>query len=659
MRGLRVISWMCAYLLVSAGCGDSSTGSGTGGLPSNPDATGFADTGPGDTGPNNVTPPQGGEKLDFTVVNGDDGKACKGTDRCALFMSFNSTRQLDVVATRNGAPVNQLQVTWEITKNKNNSLKISTKSSFSGSDGKTTITAQQVAQQEAQYEVKAYVEGSDATPIFFDIVVTPKGQVPLIVSYTYEGARQFQAVTTFLFKHESPQKAIKCETIDPGNLPTADLSSPPKGLNQSAAFPSLPGLQDEGTQIYTVVGIGKDTNGPPLVWGCDDSAAVVTYIGSKNVVVPLGDLPPKWKGKYEVTTKFDLVSILPDDVEQVVDTILGFFTDPGGQLLVTICQLAGSVNFIDDLCGFAFKDPANPCLEDECFDTGGLAAKSIIESLLNDLLEDNVGGDILFTGSDIAKILTELELTATIEFKEEPSSADGTFTEEITEETWHSVTYRWTLGTDCAPEDQNCGKHTFSVAAFQGGTASGSFSGKVDYQGNEQFLHIDEHPLNIKYGALLNFIIKNEILPRIAGDGSEGVKVDTYEEFVKSLLGGYDCLSWEIDPSVNVTCCEQFAADLTNSTTGLVGDIAKAACEAGVPVLSEQLEKLLIDLDVDSGGDGEGFTLQTSTGGCQCFDHDANQTIDTWGALDTPCHWDTQLGVGDSIENDFWGAEQQ
>ncbi len=650
---MRMLVAICGVLLLSTSCDDSSAGGGGGPVP---DAgIGFGDTDQPDVSQpdTQVTPPRGGEKLDFVLINGDDGKVCKGTDRCAIFMSFNSARNLEIRATRNGKPLEQFQIDWEITKNTNNSLTISSKTSFTDSAGQSFVEAKQQTAQEAQYEVKAFIKGSDATPLYFDVVVTPKGQVPLIVSYTYEGARQFQAVTTFLIKQEGQPKT--CAAIDPTNLPTADLSSPPKGLNQSWAVPTLPDLQQENTQTYTVVGIGKDTNGPALVWGCDDKV-VVTYTGSKNLVIPLNDLPPKWKGKYEVTTKFDLVSILPDDVEAIVNTILGFFTDPGGQLLVTVCQLAGSTNFISDLCAFTFKDPANPCVEDSCFETGGLAAKKIIEGLLEDLLKDNIGGDILFTGADVATILKELELGATFEFKEEPSAVDGTFTEDITLETWHSVTYRWTLGTDCEPDDDACGKHTFSVAAFQGGTVNGQFSGKVEYIGNDNFLHVDEHPLDIKYGALLNYIIKNEILPRIAGDGSEGVKVDTYDEFVKSLLGGYECLTWEIDPSVDQTCCGQFGANIESGTTGLVGDIAKAACEAGVPVLAEELEKQLTNLDVSSE-DG-GFTLKTKVG-CQTYDHDANQSIDTWGSLEVPCHWDTKLGIGDPIDNDFWATEQQ
>ena len=164
----------------------------------------------------------------------------------------------------------------------------------------------------------------------------------------------------------------------------------------------------------------------------------------------------------------------------------------------------------------------------------------------------------------------------------------------------------------------------------------------------------NENPSN----TLLNFIIKNEILPLIGGDGTDGgVKIDTYAEFLKSLLGGKECLKWEIDNSIDKTCCDQFAEDIA-SGGGVTNTLAQAACQAGVPILEEQLNKLLDDLDIDSG---DGFTLATDETGCQCYDHDANLTIDTWGALDKPCTWITKLAIGGgaSIDNKFWGSEQQ
>ena len=671
--GLRLTIAAAAFLMLHVGCTDNSTGNNVQPLPL-PDAEGgdigFSDTGAHEDIAEDTTPelPKGGEKLEFVEVEGDDGQPCKGTDRCAIFMSFNGQRNMEVKATRDGKPASELSIKWEVTqKGQWQSLQLGSKSTFTTMTGDSVNTAKQTAQQEAQYEVKAFIDGAaDATPLYFDIAVTPKGQVPLIVSYTYNGKRVFQGVTTYLYKQESPQKALKCADVTADTLPTADLSSPPKSLTQSAAFPSLPGLGggqgEDQQQTYTIVGIGKDadTDAPPLVIGCDDKNGGVTYTGSTSVTIELTDLPPEWKGKYDLTSKFDLVSALPENIGNVVNIVLGFFTDPAGQLLVLVCDLAGGDGgVIGDLCGFVFKDPANPCIEppELCLDSVGIAATKLLNQALESLLSQNeIAKDIFYTGQDISKILKKLELGAVFEFKEEPKS-DGTYTSEITNAEFITLTYRWTLGTDCDPADESCGKRTFNVAAFQGNTIVGAFGGKVTYgEAGEYFLNVDPFSLDINYGALANYILQKEVLPLIFGDGKDGgFKIDSYEEMLKVLLGGSDCLQIEQDSGGDTNCCDLFATSLAGGA-GIGEDIAKAACNAGLPLLSENLENVLVSLDVDSANF---FTLETKEP-CQAFDNDADLTIDTWGKSSAPCHWNTTFGMSTvKVENDFWAVEQQ
>jgi len=278
-----------------------------------------------------------------------------------------------------------------------------------------------------------------------------------------------------------------------------------------------------------------------------------------------------------------------------------------------------------------------------------------MNNLLFNLIEDNVGADILFTGQDVADILTGLELTATYDIPEEPK-ADGLITKGTSE--WHSVTYRWTLGSDCDPLDDNQCKQTINVQAFQGGTITSDWTGSVSYSAtDENLLTIDPHGLDIKYGALLNYLIKNELLPRIAGDGSDGLpKVDTYEELLKSLLAGKQCLVDEADPTKDLTCCIAFADSISGSTTGVTNEVTKAACEVAVPLVAQELENLLLGLDAETG---EAFTLSTKTP-CSCFDIDDNMTIDNWGKKDAPCQWKTELTISGSqltVDNAFLAVE--
>ncbi|MFT5432462.1 MAG: hypothetical protein ACI9OJ_003161 [Myxococcota bacterium] len=660
-----------AALAVWSGCGESDeTGvAGDAGVSTDGgDIIPAEDTGADMAEPDTFAPPEDmvvqppdGVVLDFQTVNGDDDAPCKSTGRCAIIMSINSSRDLLVMATQDGGPVNGLEVAWEITKDPQAKLALGSSVSYTGSEGKTQTSINQIAQEVAQYEVKVSIRNSDAAPIYFDITINTKGIVPLTVSYDYTGKRNFQAVTTYLFKHTA-DKLFPCSAMNPNQIIGADLSHAPISLTQAANFPQLPDLETEMTQKYSIVGIGKDSSGPVLVWGCDDTKGDVSFVGSTSVKIPLNNTPPKWSGKdFEVTTKFDLVSALPENVAGIVNTVLGFFTDPAGQLLVLVCDLAGDVTGIEDLCNFVFQDPDNPCLEpeDACFDTVGIAIKTLVTDLLNSLLEGNIGGDIFFTGQDVAKILKGLEMKATMRFVNEPK-ADGTFTTDDTEANWHTVRYRWTLGTNCAPDDYACGWRDFNVSSFQDDVIDAPFSGRVDYTDDDEFrLTIDKHSLKVNYGSLLLYLIEKQLLPLIGGDGSEpnSVKVDSFEEYLKSLVGSDECLVDEQLNGVADACCNEFAASIGGSTT--VGtSVALQGCKLSIPLASQEIGKLLTGLDLETG---DAFTLATKSP-CLCADPNNDLTIDAWGTQALPCVWDTELNVGGTtvlFDNEFWAVEAQ
>ncbi len=660
---------VCLYgglvLGLLTGCGDDGGGSPRPSGIADADGTGDIDFVPtdvgGDPGPGvDATPTEGPLVIEFVTEKGDDNVSCKGQSRCTVIMSFNQSRDLEIRARRGTTPVGDLEMKWTISSNPNNSLKLAASTSYTLPEGdKKGVASNSVSQSSAQaqqYEVKVVVPGdASIAPLFFDVAVSPKGTVPLTVLYKYSGSRQFDAVTTYLLK-QSQSKPHLCATIDPMNLPTADLSGPPKSLTQSTVFTNLPGLEQEGTQKYTVIGIGKDTgNGPILTWGCDDAKATVTLTNATTVQVQLADLPPLWKKKYDVTTKFDLISALPDNVEQWVDIVIGLFTDPAGQLLTTACTFGMDVSVIGDLCGAVYAN--DPCTEDSCYTSIGLAIKGLMSELLTDLIKKNqTASDIFFTGQDVATILTNLELESTYELTEEPND-DGTIVSSTTSTEWHTVTYRWTLGSGCDPADKSCGKRSFNVQAFQGNAITGNWSGRVDYDGAKNYLSIDPHQLKIKYGALLLYIIENELLPRLGGDGTDGLpKVDSIEEYLKVLVGGKECLKTEFEGTQ--TCCEAFADSITSGGTGITTDIAKLGCNAAVPLLDQELTKVFTNLDVDTGN-----AFQLSTDKCQCYDNDSNMTVDAWGKGEIePCHWDTTITIGGAdvdVQNDFWGVEQQ
>ena len=345
MRALKISFLVTAAVALMVRCGDG--GGGT--TPANDLGLSINDTGVNIDAPDVGTPGDvstAGVKIDFVKEKGHDDKACKGVGHCAFTLTYNAQLDLEVIATRDGKPVEGATIIWTVVAKDATNIKLGSLTSFTGANGMVSVKVQQNTPKTEEFSVTAKLDGSTDPALSFDISVIAKGQVPLSVSYTYKGKRSFQGVLTSLFKQDAKGEPVCDKLADPTNLPTATLQAGPKGITQSTQVLTLPGLEADKQQRYTVVGLGQTDKGQTVVLGCNDDDATVTVQGGAKVIVELKDLPPRWKGKYDVTTQFDLVSALPDNVEPIVNTVLGLFTDPAGQLMVLACQYGGTVSVL-------------------------------------------------------------------------------------------------------------------------------------------------------------------------------------------------------------------------------------------------------------------------------------------------------------------------
>jgi hypothetical protein len=177
-------------------------------------------------------------------------------------------------------------------------------------------------------------------------------------------------------------------------------------------------------------------------------------------------------------------------------------------------------------------------------------------------------------------------------------------------------------------------------------------------------LGIGEHSLNLHYGALLNYILQKVVLPRVFGDGSDGLPVvDSYEKLIKSLLGGgKECLN---PAAGQKTCCQSF----TDNVIEKAGDAIPAsllanACESLISLGANYLETKLVELDLDTG---KNLFLKTPEGiPCKVYDTNSDMKIDSWGKKEPKadrCKWDIQLEIlGNQTaidKNSFFGYEHQ
>jgi len=693
---LVVLSVLLASGLAACSGGDSGGGN-TGMLDLLADVGYVQDTSPVDLPPPGDSPskPDGQVQdvpgpttvglLEFVDRNGDDGVSCVGSNRCSKKFESVEIRELKVRYREDGLPTPNKAIHFEITRGPAGLAELlSNGTVITDENGQATIEFRVKEPPEqsalAQLEVTvSVVSRPDVDEVFFDILIDIKGedQAPLTVLPDYTGDQPVESVRLRLFRQPPDPRnegqyvstGVSCRDLVPfirndneNRMPAYDIPSTEFEIGSSYQFQEVhfvdPTLEAEPEQMYTVLAIGRDATNVNRIVGCDDQNAKVRRGESITVVVPMNDLPPRLKGEYEVLSKFDLVSALPDDVEEVVNIILNFFDSPSLTILQLLCMVGE--DFTEDLCGYVLNDNGTPT-------TTGTIIIGILDGIIEGLGQGNWFGTTMQVGADIRLLLKELTFLSVLEFDAEPED-DGWIDPRTTHEDWHAFRYRWGLGIPACETNPDLCWNEYSLRTIGMELIDGQFEASVnaDAVGNVRpfmLLTIEEHPLNIQYGALLNFIIKKIVLPRLAGgEPPDGLPVvDEYDELIKSILAGRECLEDEL--TGGFTCCETFAQNILQDTDiPMAESLITAACEALVDFGSQYIENLLVGLDLSTG---ETFVIGTMPGApCRMYDGNDDLVIDAFGRAGdaTACHWQARvsLNIGGGTEllfdAKFWGC---
>ncbi|HON24547.1 MAG TPA: hypothetical protein PLJ73_01365 [Myxococcota bacterium] len=482
------------------------------------------------------------------------------------------------------------------------------------------------------------------TCLIFNVAVRNKDPDPLVVEIKqYSG--QYAMLDTAKVKLFKGGGA--CENIPP--TATTSSSEFPM-LSGQARWKKLPGLEQELVQTYSILAecwIGSDMDKRVRAMGCKDDVTV-EYGGSRYVEIDCTDIMPSIKGSYELSSTFDLVSGLPPQVAKVVNVIIGFFQSPTGQILLLMCHPDFGGVMGGDFCGWIFADTQDPKIGE--WGTIGGVVTGIIDAHLMGLLQRYCPGDDpelctnIFKGAgDVGTILKKFRLKSTMTCSQD-ADKNGLLPMGVCHENWHTVVLKWTLGLDCenSPDPDTCGEIGLNMTSIDGvdeavyaDIEAQIITAKPGYK-----LAISKHPLNLKYGALVNFAIEKILLPQLFGDGRDGLAaVDSYEDLIYALLAGRACIN-------SGTCCDVFAESVLDKTGDFGGFLTKGlisgACDALATAGATYLRNTLLGLDTTSR-----FLIGTPLDDpCQLHDHDNNMKFDALGSKTKPCNWDASLDVG-------------
>ena len=597
---------------------------------------------------------------------GDDGIPC--LDQCEVYVTQNSSRSIGalVLAADKKTPVGNTMVQFAIKDPTVTDATILSGTTPTDQDGRATTSIKAGMQLGAFAVTVSIVDHPEVAPVEYIVSAQSKVKGPPTITVHYQGATslaEFGTVNVRLIQQVAGVPACKnLDLFDVNNLPPAISTSPSLKFDKqwSISKAYVGALPPDGSPVaYTVVALGwklgtSAMGGNPSIGGCIDTGFTVHLnkttqgIEGDNVTVIVRDLPLRLKGVYDMTTFIDLLSLLPPTVEKFVKIVLNIVSDPVAGLLSTICTLAGQPNqSLADICAAIFTDPTNPD-PDKLGGVGGIVV-TFLKNIIYALLPPQVL-QVITSTKDLKTILENFTINGTIEINAEPDDT-GFLSATYTKQTWASITYKWSLGQSCPATDPNCGKKTINFDQFQPDAVTGSFDLWRNFLPNSQVpdgtIKFAKHALNVKWGALINFILEKQLLPLITYDPKDPTAptIDSYEKLIKWLLGGSkQCL-------IKDTCCADFVNGITGAGAGLAGSLLSGACNAATTLGSAFLEGYLNSLDGVSGNVATGQGLILGTDSCPILDPNGDNIVDNLGSPDTSstlnqCQWDMTLGIG-------------
>ena len=619
--------------------------------------------------PDTSVQPTGPYVLEFVEDTGDDGVACKGEDTCSLTLFFNGSRKVRVRYLQDGAPLKDGLVTFDLVgADAQSALSVNPTAAYADGDGVAETTVDVANNTAGTFEVRVTAgDEHKPQPISYFITVESKVGPPLTITFNpmYDKTKtKFSKIETLLFKH-TENKAYECTDpkLDPVDPPDSGIYSatlgpaPVSKVEESVVVPALPGLEKDLHQKYTVIAMGKTSGDPALikVVGCNDADGNVEFGQPRIVTVDLYPVPPNYEGTFEVTTYLDLTSALPPNIKNIFDILFGLFESPTGGIMKLACTLGGGA--LDSICGYVFADPDNPVIGEWAEPFGSIIVQ-IVDGIIVGLIESTeLGKSIFYTGKDLGQLLQHLELHSFITISPiEPKKKafpdkDGFFTADQCSQEWTDITVKWSLNAGCDPSEPGCGQKNFNFNVLD--DTNKIVSAKFEAQVTPTYydLNIFTHSVNFKYGALLNAIIKQMLLPAVFGDGSDGyAPVDSYEGAIGSLLCGKEN-NWDM-----ATCCAAFADKIASGGAGAIKGTVEMGCTMLIPLGAGYLEGMLtgLDLDVDN------MKMQTAQA-CKLYDEDKKGKVDgrisRFGTAEDPCHWTIDLelfGFKASFDAEFF-----
>ncbi|MBT9556370.1 MAG: hypothetical protein IV100_10090 [Myxococcales bacterium] len=588
---------------------------------------------------NDDTGPTVGNTMVYDAT-GSNGAPC--VDSCALELDVGETLEIAVkYLDGSGGGVPEAPIAWSVD---GVGVKLGALNTFTDATGRSSVvvTAESAT---TSVIVRAQATGdANRAEVPFSFTVNAGVPPAARIGFNYSGSGNITAVEIRLFRAED--QTPTCEEIHPDtpNGYTATLVKSDVATGQQASFPQLPGLPEGTTETWIAQAIGPSAAAPSAA-GCVSFEA--SFGETAEVTIPVSDLPVKFAGVYDITTKMDLYTGLTGPAGSSIGFIIQLFDSPGATALEAACT-SPSDQTLKVACGWLW-DGQQPS-------GAGVSVAAVADDAFYGLIAQFLGSDVAFAGDAIASLFTEFRMGSRLELGFE--AQNGTFPEGSIAEEWTTAQYLWKFGKECPPTDDDCGFEVVKLSDIFGANPTAA---PVVSNTDAPALIIDKHNVpGFDYGLLVNYLIEEKILPSLFGDGATPIEdpegqcdgivtpeVDSYEEVIGMIFGDECCIYFE-------DCCEYFAKKPAVQEYEFFPGQNELVCELLIPAAGSFIRKTV-------GQVGGSLNVGTA-GACPALDLDKDRTVDALGSKAAPCTWDLSVefvgGASFEPENSFTGLHK-
>lgn len=484
--------------------------------------------------------------------------------------------QVFLYSKTSGDPVSGQQIDYEIVEG-------AELGSISARKGTTSLQGEasvDLRAGEVPGVVKIQVSHPSAEPIDFTIALEarPSGGLDVKLTNTAPSIVTLQNIDVRLYYGVG----YSCTEFLPLRLqPDGIAMTQSLSVSQDVAFDAL-----DPTQKYIVTGIARGSRGQIAAAGCVEDVRIAPDERTA-VELPLQLIPLNPVGRYSAQSYWDFTQAVEDSgpIGSTLIRILNIFQNPGEALYDEI------INLVNYAVGGIISGSIDTFLE-----LTGLDDQ--FKDMINNFVEGNeVLRRVRDAGRDVRDVIANLHVTSELTVGKVSSSYEFTGFDN-----WLGVTVYWRW--DCAPDaPPECGAIPLLVDGAndiaQLGILSSQWNGRVAAYDE---LQIDQHPLTLRYGRLIIYILNEVVIPALT-DGNAHSMSEAFAYWI-----GCDSLATSITGSDGEICALGqciYANDIEGFCSSAVGTVFGFA-----DALVQNLE---FDIGLRVGGEGT-LVEETSDG---------------------------------------------